>query len=401
MEQLGTPLEGFADQNRIWNVGQYSTSVYSSLYHSEYQNFRTQIFGVEEPHRNFLMQPASRNPVFQRFMGIRYLISQEEIPGYELECTVANKKIWRNDQVSPIAYATDRLFQQKTYEALPFPWNQTTLLDYAVVEDEGRKEAPSSESLDIQPGTLSFPALQKPGNHLTQNGQTIQAVLKKPETLSFSLSELFPEWEDAPQREQDHVIFLQFSVNNQKPTSDVSITLEKERNKLSASSHIYQNHNTTFTYAVPIRAGQRSISLTLGNGSYQLSKIQLFGGTWKEKSDANSLYQSKFQADTNATKGNQIKGTIETISDGYFITTIPYDTHFEILVDGRHVTPEKVNTAFLGFPLKAGEHRIEITYHAPGAAAGKLLSLIGLFFCFFHLKSDLQHSKQTSRRIEI
>lgn len=401
MEQLGTSSEGFADQNRIWNVGQYSTSVYSSLYHSEYQNFRTQIFGVEEPHRNFLMQPASRNPIFQRFMGIRYLISQEEIPGYEWEGTVTDKQIWRNDQASPIAYATDRLLNQKTYESLPFPWNQTTLLDYAVVEAEGRKKAPSSDSLDIQPGTLFFPALQKPGNHLTQNGQTIQAALKNPETVSFNLAELFPEWTDTQQREQDHVIFLQFSVDNQKPTSDVSITMEKERNKLSTSSHIYQNHNTTFTYAVPIQAGQSSVSLTLGKGSYQLSEIQLFGGTWKEKSDMNSLYQSKFQADTSATKGNQIKGTIETISHGYFITTIPYDTHFEIVVDGTHVTPEKVNTAFLGFPLKAGGHRIEITYHAPGAAAGKLLSLLGVFFCFFHLKSDFQHSKQTSRRIEI
>ena len=89
------------------------------------------------------------------------------------------------------------------------------------------------------------------------------------------------------------------------------------------------------------------------------------------------------------------------IKKSYFITTIPYDSHFEVLVDGKNVSYEKVNTAFLGFPLKQGKHKIEISYHAPGAAAGKLLSFAGILICLFHLISGFQHSKQTSRRIEI
>ena len=66
------------------------------------------------------MQPASRNPVYQRFMGVKYLISQEEIPGYEKMGSVGNTKILQNDRVSPIAYATNRLLNQKTYETLAF-----------------------------------------------------------------------------------------------------------------------------------------------------------------------------------------------------------------------------------------------------------------------------------------
>ena len=45
------------------------------------------------------------------------------------------------------------------------------------------------------------------------------------------------------------------------------------------------------------------------------------------------------------------------IKKSYFITTIPYDSHFEVLVDGKNVSYEKVNTAFLGFPLKQGKHK--------------------------------------------
>lgn len=401
MEQIGTPKEEFADLNRIWSTGQYSSSVYSSVYNADYQEFRTKTFELEEPYRNFLMQSVSRNPVYQRFMGIKYLITQEDVPGYQWDCTIGNTKVLKNDNVSPIAYATNRLLNKQTYDTLPFPYNQTTLLDYAVVEKGGQKETPDSDSLKITSGTMTLPALQKTGNTLTQTDETITAVLKQTEILHLNLADLFPNWNENGQNEQEHVLFLQFHVKNKKPSSDVSITLEKERNKLSARSHIYYNHNTTFTYAVPLEKGQQQISLTLGKGSYQLSNLQLSLGTWQDPASNETLYQSEFHADKNASKGNQLKGTIQVDQKSYFITTIPYDSHFEVLVDGKNVSYEKVNTAFLGFPLKQGKHKIEISYHAPGAAAGKLLSFAGILICLFHLISGFQHSKQTSRRIEI
>ena len=49
MEQIGTPKEEFADLNRIWSTGQYSSSVYSSVYNADYQEFRTKTFELEEP----------------------------------------------------------------------------------------------------------------------------------------------------------------------------------------------------------------------------------------------------------------------------------------------------------------------------------------------------------------
>lgn len=401
MEQIGTPKEEFADLNRIWSTGQYSNSVYSSVYNADYQEFRTKTFELEEPYRNFLMQSVSRNPVYQRFMGIKYLITQEDVPGYQWDCTIGNTKVLKNDNVSPIAYATNRLLNKQTYDTLPFPYNQTTLLDYAVVEKGGQKETPDSDSLKITSGTMTLPALQKTGNTLTQTDETITAVLKQTEILHLNLADLFPNWNENGQNEQEHVLFLQFHVKNKKPSSDVSITLEKERNKLSARSHIYYNHNTTFTYAVPLEKGQQQISLTLGKGSYQFSNLQLSLGTWQNPASNETLYQSEFHADKNASKGNQLKGTIQVDQKSYFITTIPYDSHFEVLVDGKNVSYEKVNTAFLGFPLKQGKHKIEISYHAPGAAAGKLLSFAGILICLFHLISGFQHSKQTSRRIEI
>ena len=82
--------------------------------------------------------------------------------------------------------------------------------------------------------------------------------------------------------------------------------------------------------------------------------------------------------------------------EGDLITSIPYDRHFEVRVDGKQVTCEKVNTAFLGVKLEKGEHEITIIYHAPGAAVGKIMSLFG-FFLFLGIGLEFpQFYPQTS-----
>ena len=71
LEQAGSESENAADLNRVWDMGQYISSVYSSSYNKEYQEFRKNTFEVEEPFRNDLMQSVSKNPVFLQVMGVR------------------------------------------------------------------------------------------------------------------------------------------------------------------------------------------------------------------------------------------------------------------------------------------------------------------------------------------
>ena len=69
------------------------------------------------------------------------------------------------------------------------------------------------------------------------------------------------------------------------------------------------------------------------------------------------------------------------MKDGYMITSIPYEDSFTVKIDGKKRNYEKVNTAFLGLPLEKGNHEVEIVYHAPGAAIGKMVTGVGLC-CF-------------------
>ena len=167
-------------------------------------------------------------------------------------------------------------------------------------------------------------------------------------------------------------------MENGHPNRDVSIVINGIRNKLTAKSHLYYNDNTTFTYVMKLSADQEKIKVTFGAGTYRICNLKSYVSDTTVLEDA-SLYQSTFTPDRNATKGNQISGSIEMEQDGYLITSIPYDSHLEIKVDGREVVTEKVNTAFLGCRLVSGEHWVTIIYHAPGLSAGKWISLLGVF----------------------
>ena len=88
-----------------------------------------------------------------------------------------------------------------------------------------------------------------------------------------------------------------------------------------------------------------------------------------------------FEADMSETGGDIISGTITAEKDGYVNTSLVWHNGFTILVDGKEVEPIKADTAFLGFPIKKGTHKVEIHFKAPLSKAGKIISLIGLL-CF-------------------
>lgn len=347
-EQMGSDDENAADLNRIWDVDQNITSIYSSAYNPDYQTFRQKTFGLEEPFRNGMMQSVSKNPVFQRMMGVRYIVSDSDVPGYTLVKKCGTTGIYQNKDAAPVMYATDRVMTEEEYKKLAFPYNQTAFLEYAVVGEH-------TESSDQNIMTAYAPVSLKMANNRTTGGA---------------------EQKTMQQEGQKQILFLRFRVDNAHPNKDVAVWINGIRNKLSAKDHVYYNENKIFTYAVPLKDGEDNISVTFGKGKYRLRHVQAYLGSLPERSEL--LYQSEIQVDKKQTEDNVIQGTIRVKKDGWFITSIPYDKHFKIYIDGKETEIQKVNTAFLGCKIESGNHEVKIIYHAPGATTGKVLSLIGI-----------------------
>lgn len=347
-EQMGSDDENAADLNRIWDVEQNITSIYSSAYNPDYQTFRQKTFGLEEPFRNGMMQSVSKNPVFQRMMGVRYIVSDSDVPGYTLVKKCGTTGIYQNKDAAPVMYATDRVMTEEEYKKLAFPYNQTAFLEYAVVGEH-------TESSDQNIMTAYEPVSLKMANNRTTGGAEQKTI---------------------QQEGQKQILFLSFRVDNAHPNKDVAVWINGIRNKLSAKDHVYYNENKIFTYAVPLKDGEDNISVTFGKGKYRLRHVQAYLGSLPERSEL--LYQSEIQVDKKQTEDNVIQGTIRVKKDGWFITSIPYDKHFKIYIDGKETEIQKVNTAFLGCKIESGNHEVKIIYHAPGTTTGKVLSLIGI-----------------------
>lgn len=347
-EQKGSDDENAADLNRIWDVEQNITSIYSSAYNPDYHTFRQKTFGLEEPFRNGMMQSVSKNPVFQRMMGVRYIVSDSDVPGYTLVKKCGTTGIYQNKDAAPVMYATDRVMTEEEYKKLAFPYNQTAFLEYAVVGEH-------TESSDQNIMTAYEPVSLKMANNRTTGGAEQKTI---------------------QQEGQKQILFLRFRVDNAHPNKDVAVWINGIRNKLSAKDHVYYNENKTFTYAVPLKDGEDNISVTFGKGKYRLRHVQAYLGSLPERSEL--LYQSEIQVDKKQTEDNVIQGTIHVKKDGWFITSIPYDKHFKIYIDGKETEIQKVNTAFLGCKIESGNHEVKIIYHVPGTTTGKVLSLIGI-----------------------
>lgn len=365
-EQMGSDDENAADLNRIWDVDQNITSIYSSAYNPDYQTFRQKTFGLEEPFRNGMMQSVSKNPVFQRMMGVRYIVSDSDVPGYTLVKKCGTTGIYQNEDAAPVMYATDRVMTEEEYKKLTFPYNQTAFLEYAVVGEH-------TESSDQNIMTAYEPVSLKMANNRTTGGADQKTI---------------------QQEGQKQILFLRFRVYNAHPNKDVAVWINGIRNKLSAKDHVYYNENKIFTYAVPLKDGEDNISVTFGKGKYRLRHVQAYLGSLPERSEL--LYQSEIQVDKKQTEDNVIQGTIRVKKDGWFITSIPYDKHFKIYIDGKETEIQKVNTAFLGCKIESGNHELKIIYHAPGTT-GKVLSLIGIAGFVLVLVQEKRKQKNNTR----
>ena len=403
--QLGNDDENAANLNRVWNTDQYISSIYSSSYNKAYQNFRKDTFGLEQPYRNFLMQSEESNPIYARFMGEKYIVTKSKMKGIRLLGVSGEWKIYENESAAPIIYGTSQVMSEKDYDKLEYPYNQTTFLQKAVVPKSTAKQADSGqqansiETVDnlhnavLQFGENSCISETDGGYHIYAKKDTkvkaeivSQIDINSVNTVNTeNVGENVKVANETKKVSGNRVLMLRFKVKNLKPSKDLTIWMNGNRNKLSAKQRVYYNDNTTFTYAVALDSDENQVEVTFGKGKYNLSDVEAYVTTLP----GTELYESEFLQNDTKTKGNVIAGSLTMQKSGYLITSIPYDSGFEIQVDGKPATSEKVNTAFLGCKVKAGEHDIVITYHAPGLAAGKVMSFVGMIG--FLILSVLEH----------
>ena len=167
-------------------------------------------------------------------------------------------------------------------------------------------------------------------------------------------------------------LLVDFDVINHT-NKKVKIKIDQLTNTLSKKNFIYYNNNTHFTYILSSK-NLNTLKMTFSKGNYEIKNIHFYS---LNKNALQNRLSTLTPLNQKKTQDHEIlKGTINHDQDGYFVTSLPYQKGYTIIIDGKKVTPEIVNKAFLGCPISKGKHKITIEFKAPGKQLGLTLTII-------------------------
>lgn len=354
--------------NKVYTPNYYSTSLYSSTFHQPYKDFFYDKMGNADTYRNRLVTSSSNNIFFETLMNVKYVVSKkgEEPVGYELVKEKGKYGLYKNENVYPLGYVSDKLYQESYYETLKYPYNVELLMNGIVVENKGENYFESKIRLfDIS----YLEAIDGLSVSKIAGGYKVEVK----ENIHFDIPLSIPI-------KENEILMITFQVAQSQSCKkgDLTVAINSISNKLTCKQWMYHNGNYNFEFAISGNEKIDHLSIYMSKGTFEIIDINhyvLDYSTFKE----NSNDFDPFIVDTKKTQGDKIEGTIDVTKDGYFVLSIPYDKSFQIKVDGVKQEYEKANEVFIGFPLTKGNHKIEIVYEAPFKKVGMIISIISVF----------------------
>lgn len=367
--------------NKITNMKEYKTTIYSSTSNQNYIDTYNSILKNPIPNRNKFMLSPSTNLLSQMILNEKYIITKDTLDlDFELLKEKNGIKLYKNNNVLPLGYATDQLINKKQLEKIPYPNNIITLLKNIILEnnDLTEKEIPTLTTKNI-----NYEIIQTNNLEMISNKETTLIKANKNASMTIQLK----------QNTNNKIIFLRFH-HAYTPNQDLSITINNTKNKLTNKSWKYFNNNTTFNYVL---YNTNTLNILFQEGTYQLNNFESYILDYNTIKEINQNID-KFIIDTSKTKGDTIIGKINVTKDNsYFTISIPYDKGFQIRIDGKINSYEKSGTNFVTFPIKKGEHTISITYEAPYKKISISISILGItLLILIQLLKTIKTYKNTS-----
>lgn len=363
--------------NEVYITKYNQDSLYSSVSNPLYKNFYTKVFKNALSYRNNLVLAQNNDILFQTFMGVKYIYSKEGVPiGY----TKIADNIYKNNNVLPVFYGTDDLTSKKVFNRLNYPYNIGTLLNSVVVDGKSTKDATNT----IEEIPLDYNVEKEEGVKVSRNDKYIKVKSKGNGRIVLNTN----------QKLDEEILIIQFKLKDTPDCKkgDARITINGISNTLTCKQWIYKNNNKVFNYVISSNKDLSKLEILFDKGVYKIKNIKAYELKYSDI-EGRKKSLSKFNLNQSKTIGDTITGSIDMKDDGYFVTSIPYDKGFNVFVDGKSVKKEIVNTAFLGFKLDKGYHKIKIVYHSPLFREGSIISIIGLILLFIEIFIDLKKKR--------
>ncbi len=345
------------------NIKYNNSTIYSSISNSNYNHFYYDILSNNIAYRNRALTTTTSNIINLMLSGNKYVLTYKKpLQGYELINTNNGLNIYKNSSVLPLGFSTNNIMNYSDYEKLSYPSSQEALLNVIITD----KQSDNKYVTNIIKTNITFVDIL-PNDYATFNEDgTVTVRAKKEYKTSYKL----------PDKYKNKILFIRFKMNNDSLFFDQSITINGIKNKLTQKDWKYYNDNHIFDYVLNYQELDK-LNITFTKGEFNLSDLEIYCLDYSYLEQAAQKFD-RFQVDSKKTKGDHIVGDINVTNKGYFMLTIPYSNGFHIKVDGEKTPYEKVDYAFIGFPIEEGPHHIEIEFTSPGKNLSIFVSFIGL-----------------------
>jgi len=362
--RTSTDLEKGTYANKVFDNIRYNNStIYSSISNSNYNTYYYDIAANNMAHRNRALTTTTSNILHLVLTGNRYVITYNKpLLGYEQISTNNGLRIYKNNNAFPIGFANSSTMSYEDFEKLNFFSSQEALLNTIVTDSKSNNSFVSN--------------ITKPNIDLKTIFTTKDAVENEDGSITLKTIGTYKITYDIPEEYQNKILLIRFKMNKESSDRDVSITINGVQNKLTKEDWKYYNDNHLFDYVLSYQ-DQQKLNISLTKGEYRLSDFEIYALDYSYIEQASKSID-KLKIDREKTKGDKIVGKVNVTSDGYFMLTLPYSSGFKIKVDGEKTKYEKVDYGFIGFPIKEGNHKIEVEYKAPGKVFALFVSLVGL-----------------------
>ncbi|MEG0265710.1 MAG: YfhO family protein [Erysipelotrichaceae bacterium] len=337
--------------NHIYDLSMWKTSQYSSINNHLFNQFFYDVMHNPMSARNRVTTTTSSSAIYQQLMGAKYVISKYTLPqNYQLVKKQGVYMLGVNTSVLPLVYASSDTLNEEYFDQLAWGDQMTSLTNRVVTKNSNHTDTDL-----ISPLHSNFSILKKDVEvDEIKNGIKIKA--KKDGNFVVKLDPIV----------NNKIILLSFDVLPLKngKHKDTVISVNGITNRLSKTSSIYQNKNHKFYYTLSANKQIPYLKFSCSKGEYTLTNFESYEINPQTMIDyAKKVQAMKYQGSTSSLAN--LKGSIDVASDGYLVTSIPYQKGFTIEIDHKKVPYEVVNKAFIGCPITKGSHHVKISFHAP------------------------------------
>ncbi|MBQ6181306.1 MAG: YfhO family protein [Ruminococcus sp.] len=354
--------------NRVVNMRYLSTNSYSSVSNSALRDFRFNTSLSENRIRNTAIQNQSYSILFNALMGVRYKIAPDtmRMDGEEPVGSINGYTIFRNNYAMPLGYACPATMSEKEFYSLPLQLRAEALIEN-IITPNGKDSSPKYASHTREIDYDMTPAVNDKRISCSGDVYTIKS------------DENFTVHVPLERSTENKFLIVLAKADNRighiSAQTDISLTINGVKNKLTDPKWKYNNRNYDFTFVISSYDPVSELTMTFTKGYYRISELHVYEADNYILSSAMNN-KDAFMIDADDSVGDTIKGDISVSEDGWFTFSIPYDKGFHVSVDGKDTEYFKTNTAFIGFPIAAGEHHIDITFEAPLKKTGLKVSVV-------------------------